>query len=131
MKRKMLSIMLALVLIVCMAIPAFAASRSGYIDGKQWNFNYYLTSSSGSCETQFIDSTQLMAYVEVHGWCNMHGADATDSRTVYDNGNARAYCSNNLLIPATNTYHDCVLDYAVFSGKVGSVYVANRVSLSL
>ena len=117
-KRKVLSLVLALALIVSMAIPALAATRSGSGNLANYDYAYYAVcdSVSSSGEVQYLGATQLTSSITNYCWCNMHGVILTTSghNTGRENG---------------VTYHDCTVSYAVFTGKVGTEIIADEITV--
>lgn len=130
-KRKVLSLVLALALIVSMAIPALAGTESG--SGNLANYDYefyaYCDSVSSSGEMRYLGATQLTSSITNYCWCNMHGDMLTTSGYNTGRGNVIAYAGRYVGEENGVAYHDCTVSYAIFTGKVGTNPVAPGITV--
>lgn len=130
-KRKVLSLVLALALIVSMAIPALAATRSGSGNLANYDYAYYAVcdSVSSSGEVQYLGATQLTSSITNYCWCNMHGVMLSTSGYNTGRGNVVAYAGRYVGEENGVAYHNCTVSYAVFTGKVGTAVVAPEITV--
>ncbi len=130
-KRKVLSLVLALALIVSMAIPALAATRSESGNLANYDYTYYAVcdSVSSSGEVQYLGATQLTSSITNYCWCNMHGVMLTTSGYNTGRGNVVAYAGRYVGEENGVAYHNCTVSYAVFTGKVGTVKIADEITV--
>ena len=120
MKRRLLSVLLALVLIICMAVPALAASRT--FSGNWGGATYWLTinrsTSSASAKFEYGATAQVTVYGtalvsllpnDEHAYGNRTSATgATVATTYMDNyGYSETYqtwMQGEILMVATTSY---------------------------
>lgn len=117
-KRKLLSVLLALALVVSMAIPALAASGSGTYNGS--SYSYEATDKTTSIYGRFTYgiSTSVSVNVSLTMWCSAHTDHVYKSNSGSGTRVASCYVYKNT---TTNGYsHDCVVQSGTLTGKVGS-----------
>ena len=124
-KRKVLTLLLVLVLVVSMAVPAFAFYGSGTISGKPWTTETWLTSSYASAKTAYTGDYLISVNMTAYGWCNMHGSDIAIPRSNSGYKSCEVYGGNQVSIDGTSSTHACNIYYGYLTSKVGSYYVAN------
>lgn len=122
-KRKLLSVLLALVLVVCMAVPALAASGSGAYNGRSYYYEATEMTTSVYGYFRYDLETSVSVHVNLTMWCSAHTDHVYKGNS--GNGTRSAYCyvyKNT----TTNEYysHDCVVQSGTLTGKVGSVTAA-------
>ena len=119
-KRKLLSVLLALVLVVSMAVPALAASGSGTYNGS--SYSYEATDQTTRIYGRFTYgiSTSVSVHVNLTMWCSAHTDHVYKGNSGDGTRSAYCYVYKNT---TTNEYysHDCVVQSGTLTGKVGSV----------
>ncbi len=125
MKRKLLSVLLALVLIFSLAVPAFAFYGSGTIAGEAWTTQTWLTSSYAKAKTGYTGDYKISVDMTAYSWCNMHGSDIAIPRSNSGYVECEVYGGNQVSIDDTSSTHACNIYYGYLTSKVGSYYVAN------
>ena len=121
MKRRLLSVVLALVLIASMAVPALAISDSGTIASQPWNYSTTLNSGGASGTVRYQGPDQLFVSINVYNWCSGHTDWVSKYNYDYDYGNAYTEVDN--MVTIDGSAHACVPGYGYLTGKVGSQYV--------
>lgn len=126
MKRRLLSVILAVVLILSMAVPTFALSKSGTIANNPWSCYASVTGTTASATTSYQGPTQCYTYIDVNAWCGQH----TDtimyaaSKSASAKGNATAEVTDPV-VTINGTSHICSPISGYMLGRVGSQVVVN------
>ena len=129
MKRRILSVVLALVLLVSMAVPAFAISGSGTIANYAWEYYTSLSISRATGTMRYLGPSQCHAYINVYTSCWQHTNYGYVSNSVDDYGNATAVVAYPV-VTVEDITHTCSPAYGYFTGKVGSQAVVSNAYFS-
>ena len=126
MKRRILTVVLAVVLILGMAVPAFALSKSGTIENNPWECYTSVTGTTASATTSYLGATECHTYIDVNAWCGQHTETymlvASKSANAY--GNATASVSNPV-VTVNGVSHVCSPISGYMTGRVGTQTVVN------
>ena len=121
MKRRLLSVVLALVLIVSMAVPVLALGGSGTIESQPYTYGASKSTTNASGWVTYQGPSELFVSIDVYSWCNAH----TDyiSKYTYTYGRGNATVSVNNTVSVDNVTHTCSISYGYYTGKVGTQYL--------
>ena len=119
-KRKLLSVLLALVLVASMAIPVFAERvfKAKDFAGKECTYLAYRDLESASGQFTYLGDYQLTASVTTYNWCNMHSEMLTANSTRSGYYDVKVTAGNDVAMDNTISYHTCTVSYAVCTGRI-------------
>ena len=127
-KRKLLSVLLALVLVVSMAVPALALDNSKTVTGNFDNYGYsaYVYANNTKANGSFTYNNynfQLKAYLSASIFFDVLGQTYYNTSTNYGFATVYSSVSNSKVIGGTTLIDD--ITFAQLNGYVydGSIYV--------
>ena len=129
MKRRLLSVILAVVLILGMAVPAFAISGSGTIANYTWEYYTTLDIARATGTVSYMGPSQCYAYIKVSTLCWQHTNYGYISDSIYAYGNATAVVEYPV-VTVEDITHTCSPEHGYFTGKVGSQAVISNAYFS-
>lgn len=126
MRKKVISLILALMLVATMVVPAMAAYGNGTYNNQQYK---YMASSSASGESAYFTyantSASVSCKITANLWCGQHTDYFYREDSDYKNGTAKCSISNYIYeeINGSYMYHTCTFQNGEIFGRVGSTQV--------